>query len=64
MVYDQLLNVLNKINGTKESRVPDDILAKVLAIVMRNPLEEDRGKCQDQIKSILSQRWSGSKDDN
>lgn len=64
MVYNQLLDVLNKINDTKESKVPDEILAEVLAIVMKNPLDEDRGKCQDQIKLILSQRWGGSRDDN
>jgi hypothetical protein len=64
MVYNQLLNVLNKINGTKESKVPENILAEILEVVIRNPLEEDRGKCQDQIKLILSQKGMGSENDN
>ncbi|NLJ37181.1 MAG: hypothetical protein GX432_00245 [Candidatus Atribacteria bacterium] len=64
MVYDQLLDVLKKINNTKESKVPEDILAAVLKIVMRNPLDDDRRKCQDQIKLILSQKWSGVENDN
>ena len=58
MIYDQLFDVMRKINNSKESKVPEEILAAVLKIVIKNPLDEDRGKCQDQIKLILSQEWS------
>ena len=56
VTYCELLDVLNKINNSREAKVPEDVLEEVLAIVIRNPLPEDRGRCQDQIKLILSQR--------
>jgi len=50
MVYTELLNILKEINNTKESKVPEEILEEVLAIVIKNPLDDDRVKCQDQNK--------------
>ena len=62
MTQNELLNALIDISNSREFKVPDDILREILAIVIKNPLPEDRGKCQEQIKLVLSQRWSVEND--
>ena len=54
MKDEKLLKVLIETNGKRENPVNPDILRQILAIVMLNPLEEDRGRSQDQIKYIIT----------
>jgi hypothetical protein len=54
MNTEELLNVLRETNKRKGSPVDEEILKAILSIVILNPLDESRGKSQDQIHYVLS----------
>jgi len=54
MDTEELLNVLRETNKKKGSQVDEEILKAILSIVILNPLDESRGKSQDQIHYVLS----------
>jgi hypothetical protein len=54
MNTEELLNVLRETNKKKCSPVDEEILKAILSIVILNPLDESRGKSQDQIHYVLS----------
>jgi len=54
MNTEELLNVLRETNKKKGSLVDEEILKAILSIVILNPLDESRGKSQDQIHYVLS----------
>ena len=54
MNTEELLNVLRETNKKKGSPVDDEILKGILSIVILNPLDESRGRSQDQIHYVLS----------
>ena len=56
MNTEELLGVLIKTNRKRNNPVDDQLLQSILSIIIMNPLEENRGKSQDQIHYILSQR--------
>lgn len=59
MDIEELVEVLNRINSERKNPVDPDVLKQVIALVVMNPLEEDRAKCQDQIYLIMSQSVGG-----
>jgi len=59
MDVNELVDVLNRINSNQKNPVDPKILKQVIALVVLNPLDEDRAKCQDQINMILSQSIGG-----
>lgn len=54
MNAEELLEVLRKTNKKKDSPVNEEILEAILSIVILNPLDENRGKSQEQIHYVLS----------
>ena len=56
MKNQELFNVLLRINETRENQVERDTLEQVLAIVIMNPLPEDRAQCQDQLMALINQK--------
>jgi len=56
---EDLLDVLHRINRKRAQPVDDEFLDQLLALVIKNPLDEERQQCQDQIKTILNQRTGG-----
>lgn len=54
MNTEELLNVLRETNKKKGNPVDEEILKAILSIVIMNPLDESRGKSQDQIHFVLS----------
>ena len=54
MNTEELLNVLRETNKKKGNPIDEEILKAVLSIVIMNPLDESRGKSQDQIHFVLS----------
>lgn len=64
MNVDELLEVLLKINRTRKKPVDEDALKQIIALVIKNPLDEDRAQCQEQMNIILSQRIGKNKHDN
>ncbi|MHA1227167.1 MAG: hypothetical protein ACTSPV_10540 [Candidatus Hodarchaeales archaeon] len=55
MKNEELFEVLAETNRQMSNPVQEEILKKILAIVMLNPLEEDRGASQEQIRYLISQ---------
>ena len=51
---EELLKVLVETNRKRQNPVNADILKQILSIVILNPLEEDRGRSQDQIRQIIT----------
>ena len=51
---EELLEVLQKTNKKKDSPVDEEILKAILSIVILNPLDENRGRSQDQIHYTIS----------
>jgi hypothetical protein len=64
MDLDELLVVLKKINSENGSPVDGKILEQIIALVVKNPLEEDRARCQDQISEIIAQYVGATKNDH
>lgn len=54
-MQEDLLNVLIKTNHQMGGLVDDDLLASILILVKRNPLNDDRVICQDQIEFLIKQ---------
>ena len=59
-----LVDVLHRINRKRAQPVDEELLDQVLALVIKNPLDEDRAHCQEQIKTILYQRIGGGRNAN
>ncbi|MCL4480192.1 MAG: hypothetical protein M1113_01750 [Candidatus Thermoplasmatota archaeon] len=56
MENNDLMSVLCNLNKEMGSIVDDSLLSQVIALVMKNPLDEDRGRCQEQILELLNQK--------
>lgn len=61
MLYEELLEVLRETNNERENPVTEAVLEEILALVIKNPLEEDRKRCQSQIELVLVHRSKGGK---
>lgn len=46
------------LNRRRSNPQQDIVLAEILTLVMKYPLEEDRGKCRENIERVLEQRMS------
>ncbi len=53
MNVEELLKVLFSTNKKRKSPIDEAFLEQILSIVILNPLDEDRGRSQDQIRHIL-----------
>lgn len=56
MEFDEMLMVLEKVNKKSKKPIDEEIIRQILAIVMKNPLDEDRVICQEQIQELIKQR--------
>lgn len=56
MEFDEMVSVLNRINEKAESPIDRELLRQILAIVIKNPLDSDRGRCQEQIMELIKQK--------
>ena len=52
---EEIFEVLKEINEEKGKKVEEDLLKWIIDRVIKNPLDEDRKKCQDQIEKILQE---------
>lgn len=57
---EEILDILKKINIELGRPVTDELFGQIISLVIKNPLDEDRGKCQDQILEIINQIIGGS----
>ncbi len=55
MQVDELFVVLKRINHEKGSPVDDELLQRIIALVVLHPLDEDRSQCQDEIMELVVQ---------
>lgn len=55
MQVEELFQVLKKINHERGSPVDDDLLQRIIALVVLHPLDEDRSQCQDEIMGLIEQ---------
>lgn len=56
MEFEEMVSVLKKVNEEMDEQVDEILLEQILALVMRKPLDSDRGRCQDQIMELIKQR--------
>jgi hypothetical protein len=61
MDIEEMLEVLRRTNRQQKKRVNDKLLEMVMALVVKNPLDEDRARCQDEIETILAQQLGGKR---
>lgn len=59
MNFDDLIEVLRKVNHGRPDPVDEELLRKIVALVIKNPLDEDRAHCQEQLALIISQHIPG-----
>ncbi len=52
---EDLYAVLEKMNSKREEPIDNELLKQIIALVIRNPLIEDRARCQEQIHMIVKQ---------
>lgn len=56
MEFIEMLQIIEKVNKKSKNPVDNKLLEQILAIVIKNPLDEDRALCQDQIQELIKQR--------
>ncbi len=56
MKEEEIIDVIKKINVQKGKPVDEELLTQIAALVIKNPLDEDRQRCQRQILEIINQR--------
>lgn len=61
MDIEEMLEVLRRTNRQRTIPVDEKLLEQVMALVVRNPLDEDRARCQDEIGMILAQQLGGKR---
>lgn len=55
MKLEEMIDVLNDINKELGNSIPNSLLEEILELVMKSPLDDDRGRCQDQIQKLINQ---------
>lgn len=55
MKNEELIAVLIETNKKMSKPIDEKVLKRILSIVILNPLEEDRGTSQEQIRYLISQ---------
>jgi len=53
---DELITVLIETNKKLSKSIDENILKNILSIIILNPLSEDRGTSQEQIRYLISQK--------
>ncbi|HKZ64639.1 MAG TPA: hypothetical protein VJ400_09380 [Thermoplasmata archaeon] len=61
MDIDEMFEVLRRTNRQRRNPVDNALLEQVMALVVKNPLDEDRARCQDAIEMILRQQAGGKR---
>lgn len=56
MEFEDMLSALKRVNEKVEEPVDEKIIEQILALVIRNPLDSDRGRCVEQIMEIIKQK--------
>lgn len=64
MEHEEMISVLKITNDKRKNPVPEKVLQTVMALVIKNPLEKDRLKCQEQIQHVLFQMSGGEEHDD
>jgi hypothetical protein len=64
MNFDELVAVLNRLNRASDKPVNEALLKEIVALVMKNPLPQDRAQCQERLALIIAQQLEGKKRDH
>jgi hypothetical protein len=64
MNIDELVAVLNRLNRESEKPIDEGFLKEIIALVMKNPLPQDRAQCQERLAVIIAQKVGGKKRDH
>jgi hypothetical protein len=64
MEFEEMVSVLKMVNKREGGYVSDKVLEEILALVFKNPLDSDRGLCQERIMTIINQRSEEAHYDN
>lgn len=59
MEESELLKVVLKTNASSLQPIKDEVLKQILSLVETLPLNEDREKCQEEIRKLVSQPPKG-----
>ncbi len=59
MPIEDLIDVLLRVNSRRDKPLDEDYLKQVIALVVKNPLDEDRSRCQQQIAKLVKDKVRG-----
>ena len=59
MEFGEMVSVLKRTNKELYDSMSELLLEEILALVIKNPLDSDRGKCQEQLLELINQRCRG-----
>ena len=59
MESEEMVSVLKRTNKELNNSVSEQLLAEILALAIKNPLDSDRGKCQEHLKELINRRFGG-----
>jgi len=62
--FEDLYGILKRVNEKQEKPISEETLKQILALVMRNPLPDDRGSAQEQIYDVLRKKLRLEVDDD
>ncbi len=51
-----MVSVLSRVNKKSKTPSDDELIKQILTLVIRNPLDSDRGRCQEQIMELIKQK--------
>jgi hypothetical protein len=55
----ELVKVLIKTNTASLQPIKEDVLRDILALVIQYPLDDDRQKCQEEIRKVMAKQPPG-----
>ena len=59
MNFEEMCSILIETKNKMNESISDEVIKEILGLVLKNPLPDDRQKCQEQIRCILSLRYKG-----
>jgi hypothetical protein len=59
MEQSDLLKILLKTNSSSLQPINEQVLKDILKLVVQYPLDDDREKCQEEIKKVLARQSPG-----
>jgi len=56
MNSEEIVEIVQRINSKSSSPVDENILRRIILLVIDYPLEDDRGICQEELRKMIIEK--------